>query len=180
MSPILSSIRALLPDADLRAHMTARSEYRIPATGGIEPAAILTLEMIEQALVRGVVPVSELRVYGAYSLLDLERVGVAKEHLLRPLALRAVLVLVVVHQKADALADAAPRGHPDERQRRLDAQRVVVLVVQQDGLELVRAVDGVLPAVDVVLVDPTSAGGGSQGRGGADGEHAQPPCSPAT
>ncbi|MCW3847392.1 cupin domain-containing protein [Sphingomonas sp. LB-2] len=90
MSPILTSIRSLLPDDDLRSQMAARTAYRVPADGTIDPAAIVTLETIEQGLARGVIPVDELRVFGAYSQLDLERVGVVKGKALRPLALRGL------------------------------------------------------------------------------------------
>lgn len=90
MSPILASIRSLLPDDELRATMAARAAHRIPATGAIDPAAILTLETIEQGLARGVIPADELRVFGAYAQLDLERVGVVKGNALRPLALRSL------------------------------------------------------------------------------------------
>ena len=90
MSPILASIRSLLPDDELRAQMAARTAHRIPATGAIDPAAILTLDTIEQGLARGVIPVDELRVFGAYAQLDLERVGVVKDKALRPLTLRSL------------------------------------------------------------------------------------------
>ena len=90
MSPILSSLRSLLPDNDLRAHMAARTAHHVPATGAIDPPSILTLDTIEQALARGVVPVSEMRVFGAYSQLDLARVGVVKDNALRPLVLRSL------------------------------------------------------------------------------------------
>ena len=90
MSPILSVIRSLLPDAELRMQMAARTAHHIPANGAIDPSTILKLETIEQGLARGVVPPDELRVFGAYAQLDLQRVGVVKDNALRPLALRSL------------------------------------------------------------------------------------------
>ncbi len=90
-----------------------------------------------------------------------------------------------LHQDVDADAAARARLHPDERQRRLDAERGVVLVVEEHRPQLVRPVRRALPAVDVVLVDPATAGaepcqgGGETQRDGADGARASGKPPPA-
>lgn len=118
MSPILASIRSLLPDAELRAHMAARAAHHIPATGTIDPPAILTLEVIEQGLARGVVPMSELRVFGEYTQLDLERAGVAKHGFLRPQALRSL-----ARQGATIVVNHAQRLSPELWDLACEAER---------------------------------------------------------
>ncbi len=70
-----------------------------------------------------------------------------------------------VDHDVDADAPTGARLHPHQRERRLDAQVAVVLVVVEHGAELVGPVSRALPAVDVVLVDAAAAGGEATQRG---------------
>ena len=54
-------------------------------------------------------------------------------------------------------APAGSRLHADQRERALHAERGVVLVVKEHRAELFGPVGGVLPAVDVVVVDAATA-----------------------
>jgi hypothetical protein len=90
MKTILSSIRAMLGDDQLRTHMAERLPLHIPAGGSITPSTILTLAELEQALARGAVPPAHVRIFGAYNQLDLAKAGVVKNDRLRPLSLQSL------------------------------------------------------------------------------------------
>lgn len=112
MSSILASLRSRLPDEELRAHMAARTAHHVPATGAMDPASILTLDTIEQALAAGVVPPRDVRVFGGYHRLDLRYLGLVKDGAVRArellaLARQGTLVITNAQRLSAELSDLA-------------------------------------------------------------------------
>ncbi|MES2442232.1 MAG: cupin domain-containing protein [Pseudomonadota bacterium] len=139
MTSILPAIREALPDDALRAHMAERRALHAGAAGGIDPAAILTLESLEDALVRGAVPVEQIRVFGGYKQLNLERAGIVRGGKVQPLVLRALarqgatLVVNNIQKLSPALWDLACDA---ERWFGTTATLAAVASFGQSGIEL--------------------------------------------
>jgi hypothetical protein len=139
MASILSAIRDLLPDEQLRTRMAERLPLHIPGGGAIDPAAILTLAEIEQALARGAISHSSLRIFAGYRQLDLEKAGVVRNGEMRALAIRSLARqgTTIVVNNIQALSPALWELACDA-ERWLQARVALAAVVSfgQSGIEL--------------------------------------------